>query len=114
MQIVLIEDSEELRWLISYILRDEGHAVIEVGDRFHDVLARPFWDGVDGAVVDLSLADDFSGVSILRWLAEQYPDIKRVAFTVYLPGEGDYDEAAKYAPVVSKMDLGRRLCEAFQ
>lgn len=114
-RVMLVEDSDDVRYLAGFVLMNAGHEVIEP-ESWASLLEPEAWNNIDVAIVDLFLADVVNGAQILAYLAEHHPRIRRICFTSSLDesaGDPAYEEALVLSDVfVSKFDAARGLLEA--
>jgi DNA-binding NtrC family response regulator len=82
--VLVIEDHVTTARLYAYLLKERGHQVEVVTDRFERLISAHWpWDDVDVAVVDLRLPDGIQGETIIGWLTARYPRVRTVAVTGY-------------------------------
>lgn len=74
--ILIVDDEPDLREILRMELEKEGYQILEAGDGKQ---ARQLVEGElpELVLLDLNLPDE-SGISILQWLREQYPDIESI------------------------------------
>ena len=90
MRFRVVDDTPEVAAFVGVWLRGQGHDVEVTTSSFPDLLGPEPWDGVDVAVVDLTLPQ-VNGLDILRHLADEHPHVKRVAFSAMAePGDEVY------------------------
>lgn len=104
-RVKVIEDSEDLAYLVNSILEeDEGLEVELVTRNFDRLLSREPWAGCDVALVDFMLPG-ITGYDILRYLHGELPDIRRVLFTAVSSVEqrvSDYADCVVYKPASAR------------
>lgn len=80
--VLIVEDNIDVAHMLSTLLRLNG-AGVEVKlhtDDFAAVMDVQRWDGIDVGVIDLMLPK-VSGVTILRWMADNVPTVRRVVYS---------------------------------
>jgi DNA-binding NtrC family response regulator len=78
--ILVVDDEQLIRWSLAERLRADGYTVVEAPTG-QEALAR-IADGVDLVLLDYKLPD-IDGVTVLRQIKEQDPDILVILLTAY-------------------------------
>jgi DNA-binding NtrC family response regulator len=87
MNVIIIEDNEEIARLQCRFLQAKGDNCLPVTARFADMLVVGLlWGDADAVVVDLNLGEDdngagLTGLDVLQWVAEHYPEVRRILST---------------------------------
>lgn len=75
MKIALIDDDEDVRFVLALGLRD-NHDIVELkGGR--EALEYDGWDYIDVAIIDVMMPS-VSGSDVVAWLANEHPRVRRV------------------------------------
>lgn len=77
---VIVEDMEDVALAERAMLAPVVDDIVVVVDDFGRAFTPDFWAGVDVAVVDLMLPG-FHGEDICRYLAAEFPSVRRVICT---------------------------------
>tara|TARA_B100000700_G_C14748479_1_gene716389 strand:- start:263 stop:544 length:282 start_codon:yes stop_codon:yes gene_type:complete len=83
-QILVIEDDEEVRSLITEFLVCEGHEVHETENRIEGTTVFEEKD-IDIVITDITMPSQ-DGVETIRALKERHPDLRAIAITGYHVG----------------------------
>lgn len=89
MKVRVVDDDRSIIQLMTIILDQlEGIEPVITGSDFERLFAPEPWEGIDGALVDMNLGSSVTGADILKYLYDNHPEIRRVAFTaMQLPPE---------------------------
>lgn len=71
LRIYCIEDNPLIVFHIEHLLEDAGHVLVGFADSFSQLKADPVAQNIDGALVDIDLADGRTGPDAAAWLKEQ-------------------------------------------
>lgn len=89
MRVRVCDDNADIAELLRLELTYAGFDV-EVRSRgFFALLAPGAWDGIAGAVLDVMLGEEVSGLHLLFHLANHEPQVRRVLLTASIVGELD-------------------------
>jgi two-component system, NtrC family, response regulator len=80
--VLLIDDEEKLRKLLSRIVRAEGFEVLEAGDGKSGLLKMEQHPAIDAVVCDVKLPD-IHGVELTRQIKTKYPLTEVILLTAY-------------------------------
>lgn len=83
MRVRVVEDNEDIAHLLEVTLPIADVQAVFTTSGFTDLLTDEPWERIDAALVDLMLPG-IDGLTILRWLQETHPHIRRVAMTASL------------------------------
>lgn len=126
-KILVIDDEEKIRTLLSKILSLEGYEVFQASD-LRNAMKRLEFSDVDVAICDVKLPDG-SGVDFVKKVKEKYPSLEIILLTAYgnIPdgvqaiknGAFDYitkgDDNNKIIPLVykalEKVSLNKRISQ---
>ena len=79
----IVEDDPSLATMLLYALTDAGFRPVVTTSGFASLLTDAPWEGIDSALVDIRLGEETTGKDILRYLAGQFPQIRRVVLTAF-------------------------------
>jgi DNA-binding LytR/AlgR family response regulator len=71
LRIYCIEDNPLIVFHIEHLIEDAGHVLVGFADSFSQLKADPVVKNIDGALVDIDLADGRTGPDAAAWLKEQ-------------------------------------------
>jgi two-component system response regulator PilR (NtrC family) len=95
-RLLIVEDEELMRVILSQLLRSEGYEVLEA----HDAdIARDIFEKekIDLAIIDLNLGSASSGLDLLGWLRDLDPEVMGIILTAYASVESAVDALHKGA-----------------
>jgi two-component system response regulator PilR (NtrC family) len=95
-RLLVVEDEELMRMILSQLLRGEGYEVLEA----HDAeVARSVFERekVDLAIIDLNLGGASNGLDLLGWLRDLDPEVMGIILTAYASVESAVDALHKGA-----------------
>lgn len=88
MKVVVLDDDENIAFLLDMFLRRSGYWVSAWHDPFVAMDSPRTWEGADLAIVDYDLhSDEVTGSSILRWAREEAGFTGKSILVTGSPGE---------------------------
>lgn len=79
----IVEDNEDIAFMLGAMLIDADLDVVYTTADFEQLLTTDPWARIDVAICDLMLGP-VDGITILRYLRDEHPHIRRIAMTAAL------------------------------
>lgn len=98
MKIRIVEDDEAMRMLLHRVLENDTHEVEEVDldfdDNFSKLKQDAEWINVDAVICDQMLGFGLTGIELLTYLREFFPNVRRVMLSAMDQATADPDHIA--------------------
>lgn len=82
MRILIVEDEEETRMSFTNMLKKRGHAVLETG-KGQEAIEIIEKEKPDMVYLDISLADNVTGMDVLKQCKPKFPEVEMVMMSAY-------------------------------
>ena len=81
--ILIVDDEKDMRWLLTHILKKDGHTLYEAGDCKEAMVFFKKNSPPDLVSLDLRIPGEMDGMDLLRKIKETQPEIQVVILTAY-------------------------------